>query len=83
MKLKQGDRATFGARSSRTINGKVFAVINGHYLVSGDCGVVCQSYSDGMFRFSDQDIVDSCEPEPGPTLTLKEAENTALGTFTL
>ena len=82
MQLKAGDRATFGTRGGRTISGKVFAVLGRHYLVSGDCGIVCNAYSDGMFRFNDHDLISDVDSEINATIA-KEAENTALGTFTL
>jgi hypothetical protein len=56
--LKAGESALFRAYDRRLIYGKVIAVINpGVYLVLADH--VCTTYSDGMYRFSDRNVVRS------------------------
>lgn len=54
--LTAGQSAVFRAYDGRLIYGKVIAIIrDGVYLVSAR--PLCATYSDGMYRFTDRNIV--------------------------
>lgn len=57
MELQIGEVRTFRTHDGRLITGKVVAVINrGAYLVVGNDSICC-TYTDGLYRFSNRNIV--------------------------
>ena len=54
--LKVGDKSKFRWSNGNITYGKVVAVLkSGVYLVLGD--TICATYADGLFRFTDDNVV--------------------------
>lgn len=58
MRLKVGDRAAFKTFTGEVITGKVIADMGRCFLVVGDCGRTDGRYHDGLFRFTQHDMID-------------------------
>lgn len=57
MLLKQNEYAAFKTYSGEIIYGKVIVVVGSCYYVLALNGRICGQYDDGLFRFSDSEVV--------------------------